>query len=93
MVGAIVVGAVLGAIAFLPLVFGMQKARNATPTSNLGHAGALLLGVLLSFVLLAAGLVTCAVFFRDLVAPFGVAEAAALVVSAAIFGITKMVRK
>ena len=93
MVGAIVVGAVIGAIAFLPLIYGMQKAKNATPTSNLGHAGALLLGVLVSFVILAGGAVGCAVLFRDLIAPFGLAEAAALIVFAVIFGVTKMVRK
>ena len=52
MIAAIVLGAVSGILGFLPLYMGLRLARKATPTSNLGHAGALLLGVLLSFCLL-----------------------------------------
>ena len=44
---AIVIGLAVGVAAFAPLIFGMNKARMASPTSNLGHAGSLLLGVLL----------------------------------------------
>ena len=47
MIAAIVLGAVSGILGFLPLYMGLRLARKATPTSNLGHAVALLLGVLL----------------------------------------------
>ena len=90
---AIVVGFVIGVGCFAPLVFGMNKARMATPTSNLGHAGALLLGVLLSFVVLAVAMVVCVKFFRDLVVPFAFAEASGLIVAAVAFGVKKQLMK
>ena len=93
MFGAIVVGIVVGVAAFVPLVWGMNKARKATSTSNLGHAGALLLGVLGSFVILAAAVVVCIVAFRDVVLPFVLAEVAALSVAAVLFGVSTLVRR
>ena len=93
MIVAIVMGAVVGLAGFAPLVFGMNKARMATPTSNLGHAGSLLLGVLLSFVVLAVPMVACIVAFRDYVLPFVLAEVAALVVAAVAFGVSRMIRR
>ena len=81
----------MGVAAFAPLVFGMNLARGATPTSNFGHAGALLLGVLVSFVILAASMVVCIIFFRELVFPFVLTEAAALIVAAIVFGISRMI--
>ena len=50
---AAMVGLIVGVGCFAPLIFGMNLARKASPTSNLGHAGSLLLGVLLSLVILA----------------------------------------
>ncbi len=82
----------MGIVSFLPLVKGMKLARNATPTSNLGHAGALLLGVLGSFAILAVALVVCLVAFRDQTLPFALAMAAGLVVCAVAFGVTKQLR-
>ena len=93
MFGAILVGIVVGIAGFCPLVFGMNKARMATPTSNLGHAGALLLGVLLSTVVLAVAVVICVMFFREFAAPFAGGAAAGLIAAAAAFGISKNLRK
>lgn len=93
MFGAILAGIVVGAAAFAPLVFGMNLARKATATSNFGHAGALLLGVLGSFVLLVVAVVVCIVFFRDLVFPFVLAEVIALIVAAIAFGVSRMIRR
>ena len=90
---AIVVGIVVGVGCFAPLIFGMNKARMATPTSNFGHAGSLLLGVLISFVVLAVATVVCVKFFRDLTVPFAMAEAGGLIVAAIVFGVTKQLRK
>ena len=87
------VGLVVGVGSFAPLVFGMNKARNATATSNLGHAGSLLLGVLLSFIVLGGAMALCAVFFRSVAIPFVLAEAAGLVAAAVAFGISKNLRK
>lgn len=89
---AIVAGAVIGIAAFFPLVWGMKMARNATPTSNIGHAGGLLLGVLGSFALLAVALVVCIAAFRDMTLPFVIAMAAALVVAAVGYGISRQLR-
>ena len=90
---AIVVGLAVGLVSFAPLIFGMNKARMATSTSNFGHAGSLLLGVLLSFVILGGAMVVCALFFRDVAIPFVLAEAAGIVAAAVVFGITKNLRK
>ena len=93
MVLAAVLGVVVGACAFLPLIAGMRLARKATPTSNIGHAGGLLLGVLGSFVILAVGVVVCIVAARPVAVPFVLGEAGAPVVAAVAFVITRMVRK
>ncbi len=90
---AILVGLVVGVGSFLPLIFGMNKARMVTPTSNLGHAGSLLLGVLLSFIVLGASMVICVLCFRDVAIPFVLAEAAGLVATAIAFGISRHFRK
>lgn len=92
MIVAIIAGAVAGIVGFLPLIWGMNAARKATPTSNIGYAGGLLLGVLGSFVFLAALLVICIVAFRDLTLPFALAMAAGLVVTAIAYGVSRQLR-
>ena len=82
-----------GILGFLPLYMGLRLARKATPTSNLGHAGALLLGVLLSFLILVAAFIVCIFVARDLVLPFVLAEVGGLVVSAVAFGFSTLARK
>ena len=86
---AVVIGVVVGVASFAPLIFGMNKARMATPTSNLGHAGALLLGVLLSLVILAAAIIVCVMLNRDAAVPFALGAAGGLIVAAVAFGISK----
>ena len=93
MIASIVLGAVSGILGFLPLYMGLRLARKATPTSNLGHAGALLLGVLLSFLILVAAFIVCIFVARDLVLPFVLAEVGGLVVSAVAFGFSTLARK
>ena len=93
MIAAIVLGAVSGILGFLPLYMGLRLARKATPTSNLGHAGALLRGVLLSFLILVAAFIVCIFVARDLVLPFVLAEVGGLVVSAVAFGFSTLARK
>jgi len=93
MVLAIALGLVCGIIGFLPLTLGLKLAKKATPTSNFGHASSLLLGVLLSFLLLAGGVFVCIFVARDLALPFVLAEAAGLVLFALGYGIYKRLHK
>lgn len=93
MVLAIVLGVLSGVLGFLPLVAGLVLAKKATSTSNLGHAGALLLGVLFSFVILVAALFACAGIARDVLLPFALAEIGVLVIAAIGFGVYRLVRK
>ena len=90
---AVVVGLIVGFGCFAPLIFGMNLARKASPTSNLGHAGSLLLGVLLSLVILAVATIACVMLARDLAVPFVLAEAVGLIGAAVAFGVTKQLRK
>lgn len=90
---AAVIGVAVGVAAFTPLIFGMKKARMVTATSNLGHAGSLLLGVLLSFVVLGAAVAICVVAVRDMAVPFTVGAAAGLIIAAVAFGVSKQLRK
>ena len=90
---AVVIGGVVGIASFAPLIFGMNKARMATPTSNLGHAGSLLLGVLLSLIILAVAIIVCVKLFRDVAVPFTLGAAGGLIVAAVVFGISKNLRK
>ena len=86
---AVVIGVIVGIASFAPLIFGMNKARMATPTSNFGHAGSLLLGVLISLVVLAVAIIVCVKLFRDVAVPFALGAAGGLIVAAVVFGITK----
>ncbi len=93
MVFAIVLGAVSGIVGVLPLVFGLRMTKRVTDTSNLGHMGALMLGVLLSFVLLFLAAIACVVLARESAVPFVLAEAAVLIASAIGYGVYTFVRK
>ena len=85
-------GVVRGARRFAA-VSRLRMTRRVTDTSNLGHAGALMLGVLLSFVILFLGAIACVVLARDLAVPFVLAEAAVLVACAIGYGVYTFVRK
>lgn len=86
---AVVIGVIVGIAGFAPLIFGMNKARSVTPTSNFGHAGALMMGVLISFVILGIAVVVCVKLFRDFAVPFVLGAAGGLIVAAVVFGISK----
>lgn len=80
-------------VGFLPLLGALQLAKRATATSNLGHAGSLLLGVLVSFLILAIAAIVCALAARELILPFVLGEALALCAVAVAYGVYKLVRK
>ena len=88
---AIVLGALAGAAGFAPLFAGLRMTRRVTDTSNLGHAGALLLGVLLSVAVLFVTAIACALLAREFVLPFVLAEVVALSVAAIGFGLYQFI--
>lgn len=90
---AAIIGVVIGITGFTPLIFGMNKARMATPTSNFGHAGSLMLGVLLSLAILVVAVVICVLVARDYAAAFSLGAASGLIVAAVAFGIRNNLRK
>lgn len=90
---AIVLGALSGAVGVLPLFLGLRMTRRVTNTSNLGHTGALMLGVLLSFIVLFLAAIACVVLARESAVPFVLAEAAVLVAAAVGYGVYTFVRK
>lgn len=90
---AILLGIVVGVLGFLPLVAGLRLTRQANAGSNMVSMSMLLLGVLVSMLVLALPLIIVVLNFRDLVFPFVLAEAIALVVAAIVYGVVKLVRK
>ena len=90
---AVLLGLVVGVGCFMPLIFGMNLARKATPTSSFGHAGSLLLGVLLSFTALGVAIVICVLVARDVAAFFALGAAGGLCLAAVVFGVSKNLRK
>jgi Ca2+/H+ antiporter len=93
MVLAAVLGVIIGIAGFVPLIGGRNLARKATATSNLGEAGALLIGVFGSFAILVVPAIICIVVARDMAVPMVLAEAAALVAAAAAYGVVRLVRR
>lgn len=90
---AILLGIVVGVLGFLPLVGGLRLTRRANAGNNMVSMSMLLLGLLVSMLVLAIPLIIVALNFRDLVLPFVLAEAIALVVTAIVYGVVKLVRK
>jgi hypothetical protein len=90
---AIVVGVVMGVVAFAPLGATLQLSKRVTSTSNLSNASVLLLGAFVSVLVLAASLILCVLFARDIALPFTFAVAASLVLSAVCFAVYTALRK
>lgn len=93
MAGAIIIGALVGIVGFIPLLGSLRVIRRAPSTGIIGHAGALLLGVLVSSVIIFAAAFLCIVLARSLVLPFVLAEVIALSLAAVVFGFSKLVWK
>ena len=90
---AILLGAVLGVVGFIPLFIGLRLTRHVTATSNFGYMSILIISLVVSFVLLFVFAILCVAFFRDVALPFALAEAVGLSVAAIAFGLRRMVRK
>ncbi|MEG0217619.1 MAG: hypothetical protein RR655_04765 [Raoultibacter sp.] len=88
-----ILGVIAGILGFLPLLGSLHATKRVTTTSNLSHAGALLLGVLASFLILAGTLIACVLVARDMLLPFALGEVLTLSAVAIAYGIYKLVRK
>lgn len=90
---AIVLGAASGALGFLPLYWGLRMTRQAAGSNSIGYALFLLLGVVLSFAVLAIAAAACVALAKDLAIAFVLAEAIALSAAAIAYGVHKQLGK
>ena len=79
MVLAIVAGALVGMLGFLPMLLMFRVARRSDSTSALTTGLYGLIGTFISLIVVAAGLIICAITNRAMVLPFGIAEIIALI--------------
>ena len=93
MVLAIVLGIVVGVVGFLPLVGALHVTRLTNAGNNLISMTTLMLGLAVSLMVLVIPLAIVLFNMRDLAIPFVLAEAIALVVTAIVYGVYKLVRK
>ncbi len=93
LLASLALGVVAGVLGFAPLLYSVSLTKHVTTTSNLSHAGALLLGVGASFALTIGAMIACILIARAYVLSFVLAEALALIATALVYGIYKQVRK
>lgn len=80
-------GALIGVLAFAPLIFGLKAGKKVTPKSNLGYGAVLILSVFASIIILAAAVAICYFAARDNLLEFALAAAITIVLFAIVFGI------
>lgn len=83
------IGILSGLGGFFALFAALRLSRRVTETSNFGYLGLMLLGVLVSFLILFAGLILLVIFFRDILVPTAAAEVVVLLVCTIGYGIYK----
>lgn len=84
---AILLGVIAGVVGFVPLVIGLNLVHRHPEEGNFGPMSKLLLGLVASFLLLVVFAVLFVAFDKGNALPFVLSEAAALSVSAIVFGI------
>lgn len=87
----IILGAVAGFIAFLPLFAAIRISRRVTSVKMLASATNALLGTAISLALAVAGLLLCSNYGHDVILPFGCAEIVTLVTSISVYVVYKNV--
>lgn len=91
---AVIAGIVAGAVSLLPMFAGLHATRRMdAQESAAGYLTPMLIALGGSFVILVLATLICVLAARAYVAPFVIAEAAALVVGALGFGMVRIVRK
>ena len=86
-------GALAGVLGFLPLIGATVAVKHVTSTSNFSHVTILILALLGSMIVLAGSVIICVAVNRQDVLAFVGAEAAGLVASAVVFGLSRTFRK
>ncbi len=84
---AVIVGIIVGVVSLAPFRVAIKKIRAVNPTDALGMLGPFLLTILISFVILIAGLIVCKLVAPDVVLAFAGAEFLAFVVGVIVFGV------
>lgn len=84
---AIIVGIIVGVVSVVPFNVAIKKIRTVDPTSSLNLLGPFLLTILVSFIMLVAGLIVCKLVAPDVVLPFAAAELLAFIVGVLAFGV------
>ena len=86
-------GAVVGVLAFVPLLLSLKASRNVTKTSNLGYGALLILGVFTSLIILFVAVLICYFAARDGLIAFTLAAAITLILFAIVYGIYTAIRR
>ncbi|WP_283171409.1 hypothetical protein [Curtanaerobium respiraculi] len=89
----VILGFMVGALGFIPLIGAVVAVRHVTKVSNFSHASILLLAVAGSTAVLLGGALICIAFFRESALPFVGGEAAGLLAAALVFVVRKRLTK
>ena len=87
MVVAIIVGILVAVVAIVPFSIAIKKIRTVDPTHSLNLLGPFLLTILVSFVILIAGMVVCKLAFPEVALAYAAAELQTFVVGVVVFGV------
>lgn len=87
MVVAVVAGIVVGGLSLIPFWVATKKIRTVNPTHSLDMLAPFLLTIVLSLVILIAGMVICKLVAPGVVAAYAIAELLAFVVGVIVFGV------
>lgn len=86
-------GAVVGVLAFVPLMLSLNASKNVTKTSNFGYGSLLILGVFASLIILFAAVLICYFVARDGLIAFVLAAAITLIFIAIVYGIYSIISR
>lgn len=86
-------GAVVGVLAFVPLLLALKASKNVTKTSNLGYGALLILDVFTSLIVLFVAVLICYFVARDGLIAFVLAAAITLILFAVVYGIYTVISR
>lgn len=76
----------MGAVSIIPFRVATKKIRSANPTHSLDMLAPFLLTIILSFLILIAGLIICKLVAPDVIMAYAIAELLAFVLGVIVFG-------
>ena len=86
-------GAVVGVLAFVPLLLSIKASKNVTKTSNFGYGALLILGVFASLIILVVAVLICYFVAKDGLLAFALAAAITLILFAIVYGIYTVIKR